>query len=250
MKNPQIFAMLVVGSLIVLGCSTSNPNATDVRLVATDAAAKTDILIDTSGIKDGSSANFETRPEARPETGPDAGPELGEETGSETIPDVQDAFMPDRPCINPLPGHYSATLDPALSKTGDSIGRFGSYGFTVSPDKDGAFWVESMHDGYTRYKFSMACGLLNFIHGDGFEGRGGTNCPTDGFAFVGSFVSPTEARGQYKDLSWRCQIGASGYFIATLDPQPDSGTVINTMPLDAGTQAVDASRIDATALDR
>jgi hypothetical protein len=173
----------------------------------------------------------------------DAAPS-GPEAGPEALPDTKDAFVPDQPCFNPVPGHYSAKLDPALSNAGDSISRLGSYGFTVGVDKDGLFRIDAAYDGWAHYGFLVTCGSFDAQHGQGWDGYGGTNCPTDGFGFVGSFVSPTEARGLYKDLSWRCQAGAVGYFIATLDPVPDSSVVPDVVaPLESGA-TVDVGAID------
>jgi hypothetical protein len=166
------------------------------------------------------------------------------EVGPEALPDAKDAFTSDLPCINPIPGHYTAILDPALSNVGDSISRLGSYGFTVSVDKDGLFWIDTTYDYWAYYGFLVTCGSFNAQNGQGWDGYGGTNCPTDGFGFVGSFVSPTEARGIYKDLSWRCQVVGTGYFIATLDPVPDSGATFDTVTTTETGIVVDSGEID------
>lgn len=130
-----------------------------------------------------------------------------------------DASVVDKPAFNPTPGHYTARLDPDLSNPGDSISRLDAYGFTVSLDANGQFVMDMTYDNWAHYGFAVTNGGFDYKHGQGWDGYGGTSCPTDGFGIVGSFVSPTEARGLYKGLAWRCQATSSGYFIATLDPQ-------------------------------
>lgn len=167
----------------------------------------------------------------------------GPEAGPETLPDVKDAFMPDLPCINPAPGHYSVKLDPALFKAGDSLSRLGSYGFTVSVDKNGLYRIDATYDGWAHYKFIVACGFIDAKHGQGYDGYGGTNCPTDGFGLVGLFTSPTEAVGQYKSMQ-RCQVRSAGYFIAALDPAPDSAVAPDIIALTDAGAVIDAGSID------
>lgn len=180
----------------------------------------------------GAEAGHEAGRESRPEADPESGPEAGHEAGSEAQADTRDAFTVDLPTHNPTPGHYTVTLDTELSTPGESIGGSG-YGFTIYMDGS-KYMMDATFDGWAHYPFVVVNGTINSKHGDGWEGRGGTNCPTDGFGYEGSFISPTLATGEYKNMSWRCQIRNQGHFIATLDvPPPEPGLE----PIDAGAVA-------------
>ena len=248
MKNFKVIAVAMLVMLFGAGCYGFKKATPDARPAGADAAAVFDVVPDKSDI-DSVSGESEVSIDSVNMVGKvDANINLdlavsAPEAGPEALPAAKDTLTPDLPCINPLPGHYSAKLDPALSSADNSISRLGSYGFTVSVDKDGLFWIDATYDHWAHYSFSVTCGSFNAQHGQGWDGYGGTICPTDGFGFVGSFVSPTEARGLYKDLSWRCQIVGVGNFIATLDPGPDSGAPDTATASEAGA-VVDSGGID------
>jgi len=248
MKNLQVLAVAMFALVLGAGCYGFNKPSVDARPAGGDVAVALDVVPDKPVINP-DSGKSEVSLDLVDSVGaldayvnPDLAP-TAPEAGPEALPDVKDTFTPDLPCINPIPGHYSAKLDPALSSADNSISRLGSYGFTVSVDKDGLFWIDATYDHWAHYSFSVTCGSFNAQHGQGWDGYGGTICPTDGFGFVGSFVSPTEARGLYKDLSWRCQIVGVGNFIATLDPGPDSGAPDTATASEAGA-VVDSGGID------
>jgi len=249
MKNFKVIAVAMLVMLFGAGCYGFKKATPDARPAGADAAAVFDVVPDKSDI-DSVSGESEVSIDSVNMVGKvDANINLdlavsAPEAGPEALPNAKDVFTPDLPCINPTPGHYSAQLDPALSKVGDSISRLGSSGFTVSVDKDGSFWIDATYDGWAHYQFLATCGSFNAQHGAGWDGYGGTSCPTDGFGFIGSFVSPTEARGLYKDLSWRCQVVSVGYFIATLDPVPDSGATHDTATTNEAGIVVDSGEID------
>lgn len=150
---------------------------------------------------------------------------------------VAEVSSPVAQAYNPLPGHYTVRPDPGYAGSADYLGLLMTYGFTVTVDANGVYSFLHSIDGWARYTVSVTDGFFNFEHGAGFNGLGGTHCPTDGFGIRGSFISPTEARGVYGTMV-RCQVNGPGHFIATLDPKADSGVVV-----DGG--AVVAEKVDA-----
>jgi hypothetical protein len=139
---------------------------------------------------------------------------------------VAEVSSPVAPAFNPLPGHYTVRPDPVYAGSADSLGLLMAYGFTVTIDANGAYSFLHSIDGWARYTVSVTNGFFKFEHGAGFDGFGGTHCPTDGFGVRGSFISPTEARGVYGTMV-RCQVNGPGHFIATLDQKADSGVVVD-----------------------
>jgi hypothetical protein len=115
----------------------------------------------------------------------------------------------------PMPGSYAARPDPPVLDGGvNPIDPFGGFGIAIDPST-GGLSVHYAADGWAIHTIPIIDGAFNYANGQGLDGRGGTNCPTDGFGICGSFVSPTEARGNYTVL-FRCARGNSGNFIATL----------------------------------
>ena len=155
------------------------------------------------------------------------------DSGLDTPADTADAMGVDLPVFNPTPGHYAVRHDPAFPGDDGSVAPLSSSGFTVVIDASGAYSFMHSIDGWAKYTVSVINGSFDYKHGQGYEGYGGTNCPTDGFGIVGSFVSPTEARGRYKKMV-RCFGDDSGYFIATLVPEPDSGVAPDPAASEAG----------------
>jgi len=126
--------------------------------------------------------------------------------------------------INPTPGDYSMKPDPAAIDGGaDQITQLNLSGFTVSIEAaTGLFWIVYVPYAWRCDEMKVVNGAFDFEHGQGFDGNGGTNCPTDGYAISGSFVSSTEAHGKYVTLS-SCRIQSSGTFVATLASDHDAG---------------------------
>ena len=150
---------------------------------------------------------------------------------TQTIPDsgidapsVAEVSSPVAQAFNPLLGHYTVKADPGFAGSADSLGPLMAGGFTVTIDANGVYSFTHSIDGWAVYTVSVTDGFFSFEHGAGFDGFGGTHCPTDGFGIRGSFISPTEARGVYGTM-FRCQVNGPGHFIATLDPKADSGVV-------------------------
>jgi hypothetical protein len=127
---------------------------------------------------------------------------------------------PDRPRLNPLPGHYTARLcNPTLDGGTDNISPLDRFGFTILTDSTGAFWLRYAGDNWAFQNTAVIDGQFFGQKGQGFDGRGGMGCPTDAFLIDGYFTSPISATGRYA-AGYRCQISNEGCFIATLDNPP------------------------------
>ena len=136
---------------------------------------------------------------------------------------VPDAGI-DATVINPTPGNYSMKPDPASFYVGvDQVTPLNLSSFTISVEAStGRFWIVYVPYWWRCDEMAVVNGSFAFEHGQGLDGNGGTNCPTDGYAISGAFVSPTEAHGKYATLS-SCRVQSSGTFVATFAPEVDAG---------------------------
>ena len=133
-----------------------------------------------------------------------------------------DASAPDKPVIKPVPGTYAVRPDPSTTNDGgDPITPLDAIGLTVRVDATtGLVTIFYFAAVDTNGIIPVTDGSFDFTHGRG--GTDGTVCPANGYSISGSFVSPTEFRGAYADISF-CQFSNGGNYIATLVPDHDGG---------------------------
>jgi hypothetical protein len=223
--------VLVLGMVIFAGCSPINPPP-DTSSFAKDSAVSDSAIATTSVFVDANGQGGEvlTVGDAVGDLAPKADIQVDVSVDlAADVFEVPPADLPPPPnaCASnipvdlavfvPTPGSYTAVPDPpVLDGAADPIYPLSHLGFTVVVDSStGAFSVRYAADGWAYHMIPVIDGAFSYANGQGLEGWGGTNCPTDGFGICGAFVSPTEARGNYT-LLFRCQRGNSGNFIATL----------------------------------
>lgn len=224
MKNLRLLVVAITGLLVGGGCSDNGNGTIDAGSSLADGSA----VADTGVAPDAPIlADLAMLPDAAlvPDVAPDVPVPVDLAMIADLAPTLPD-IAPDLPAFNPIPGHYTVRHDPAFPGDDNSIQPLGRNGFTIEIDADGSLYFIHTIDNWAKYHVTVVNGLIDYQHGEGFRGTGGRHCPTDGFGIEGFFVSPTEARGRYEKL-YRCWGDENGYFIATRDPEPDSGVSID-----------------------